>query len=102
MRGTNIFGTIAKSLYESNAGRINWCPSAPEEGFWFDGKWYWVPAVVCRKCQWHRAAGRTFRFPRCTFKKPEPRGDVARATLVQLDGMIQKATEEAEQILKGN
>src|ERR1017187_109357 len=29
------------------------CPNPPGPDFWFDGKWHWVPAVACRRCQYH-------------------------------------------------
>jgi hypothetical protein len=80
------------------------CPSAPEEeGFYFDGKWFWVPAVACRKCQWHRkrSSARGFGFPRCTFKRAETKNAVAKETLVQFGSMLDEAKTKAEKILKG-
>ena len=83
--------------------RCTLCPSAPGNDFYFDGKWWWVPAVVCRKCQWHRPSGRNgFRFPRCIYKKTDDPASVAATTLVQVSDMVKRATQDAEEIVKGN
>ena len=79
------------------------CPQPPSDGFYFDSKWWHVPRVDCMKCRYHRASSRggAFRFPRCVYAKSQKQVVVAAQSLVQLDGMVRKATEEAEKILGG-
>ena len=144
-RGTNIFGLIFKSSFESAAGRIRWrrpnmwaligsvwdkrrvvslgqefvkggngpnhpgivlvkkpwthCPHPPTADLYFDGKWWHTPAVECKKCEFYRAASRSFRFPRCLWQKSGEMGDVAKETLVQVGEVVSRAAEETKRMM---
>ena len=85
---------------------VNRCPQPPDSinitgKLYFDGKWWHVPRVVCVQCQFHRASNRSFRFPRCVWKKETDQLAVAAQSMVQLNGMVEKAVEQAEQIVRG-
>ena len=79
------------------------CPSAPvpQDQFWHDEKGWRVPAVVCRKCEYHQASNRTVRFPRCKFKASDA-SKAAADSLVQIGQMVGKAIKETEEILRGS
>lgn len=85
---------LVKRLCTSN------CPCPPSAGFYSDGKRSWVPATVCRKCLHHRAAGREFPFPRCTFGRQKTKKDVAFHTLTGMNRIIGDAVDKANDILK--
>lgn len=152
-RGTNIFASIGKALFESNMGRIRWrsnmwavigspwdkgrisrpdlansrncgvnenghfvrddrvlvrkphvlCPNAPEpQGNFFrdDKEHWWVPRVLCVKCQFFRASNRTVRFPRCAFKGDDL-AKAAEQTLVQISDAVKTATKQVDEIMRG-
>lgn len=82
------------------------CPNAPvpQERFYFDEKlddqkrYWWVPRTVCVTCQFHAAANRDYRFPRCKFMGTDPAA-AAVQTLVQVSEAVKKASEEVELIM---
>jgi hypothetical protein len=76
------------------------CPKAPGDDFYFDDKWYWVPATECRKCQYHRVATRRHRFPCCTFGRGTV-SDAAKKSLIQIGEMVGKATAQAQEMMGG-
>lgn len=78
------------------------CPKPPRDEFYSDGKFFWVPATVCRACQYHRKANRSFRFPRCTFKShgDKTKLDAKIEAAIQTSEVFDRAIHRAKEIIK--
>jgi hypothetical protein len=98
----SLAGEIVRADHVLVKKQSTHCPSPPGSDFYYDGKWWWVPAVACRACQWHGPSGRGgFRFPRCTFQRVKEKATAEVATALVTLSMVKKAEEMALEIVKG-
>lgn len=76
------------------------CPKPPGDDFYMSDKGQsQVPATECRKCPYHRASNRQFRFPRCVFGKGETMQEVAQVASIMVNDVMTKAIDKTNKVL---